>query len=1337
MEIERDNTVDVLILAATDCDLGASATAQDDPADAAEPVPQESDAGALLAGSEPNDSPELFETTEASAGPIGGEAAPGIETTVQAAETSFCATFYRGFYGDLQMMSAAAAEAHWLKLGKREGRYGHPADVIRYFAAKGVNLPTDFDAEMYGLVNPGLRARLKTELALTAHYMGVGRSAGLQYKPDDPLFVRELYFEDRSSYGQALWAAVRRDEAPFDPTIKDLFARVGVSSTEFLTLFNVSDYICLHPGLGLTNRSQCLHHFAVRGLDALAPIALDYVFEPDFYRLTNGELAALSDQEAYRHWLTTGLARREAPNAARFLQNLGLLETGRFPPGFIPKLYAAANPDLQGRLGSDWRLLQHCVINGIAEARPGCQLSRQTIDLFRAAADKQAVVGSLETARRIYQEVLTLEPRHVMALRHFADCLLRLSDWFNAARVYDDTIRAGFSTIWTYLNLATCYVNMRRWRDAAMVVQQAQRDRSGDLGIQKRLREICRTGFEAQRTEALWLAEEGFAAQARARMKEAVELLALQLPAPALAVGAARPSDGTSGGAKSRKEIRNIAIVADVGLAQCRFYRVDQKVAQLMRLGITVRLFNYTQSLTEFYQNLPSMQAVIFYRVPATPEIVDAIAAVRRAELPSFYEIDDLMFDDRFFPDSFESYGGQITPALYATLVVGTESLKAAMALCDYALASTRALADRMAPFVRSGQAFVHRNAFHAPHEQAMAAPRTRRADDRVRLFYGTGTKAHNEDFEQNLAPALARILTEFPKTQLVVMGYLTLPRALSAFGDLVMLVEPVWDIGAYWRILGRMDINLAVLNPGPVADCKSEIKWLEAAMLGVPSIVTPTKTYADVGVDGETLVFATTAEGWYEALQRLVSDEAERVRIGAAARAVALADYAMPAMARGLRGILDSVTQIPAGGASRKRVLLVNVFFPPQAVGGATRVVADNVADLQRLYGDRLEIEVFTGIEGSAQPYCLSSYVWNGIRVTGVTTPDDPKIDQRLFDDQMGTAFSSCLDRFRPDIIHFHCIQRLTIAICEVARTRGIPYFVTVHDGWWISDTQFLVDSCGALDVYDYAAPMAELARHGVDRFSRMTRLTETLSEAAGVLAVSESFAALYERCGLPRLRVIENGVPAITFAARSPSPSGRVRLAHVGGVSLHKGYNVLKAAVMGAAFTNLEILIVDHALQLGIEQSASWGRTPVRFRGKVPQAEVADLYRDVDVLVAPSVWPESYGLVVREALQAGCWVVTSDRGALSQDVVPGCGHVVPVETYHALQQVLAEIDANPQRYLGPIESRPVLRTAADQAAELGRLYLETAQAASPELPVKPSPRPRHRPRLEIEASL
>jgi glycosyltransferase involved in cell wall biosynthesis/tetratricopeptide (TPR) repeat protein len=1230
----------------------------------------------------------------------------------------FSPAFYVGFYADLRDKTAKEAEIHWRTLGMAEGRYGSAQQVIDDHAAKGSHLPTDFDARLYRLLLPrSVRGRIKTELDAAAHYIAVGRNAGLRYKPDDPAFFRALYGDDASPYSRIALAAVRREEADIDQSATAMFARVGIRSVTFLRFFDVSDYVCLNAGLGLHNRAHCLHHFAEHGLRKLAPIALDYRFDADFYRSTNLEIAALSDQEAYRHWLNIGLDRGESPNRARFLHKLGLLETGQYPRGFVPAIYAAANPDLAETIVGDWRLLQHCINNGIAERRPGCQLSRENVDICRAAADFQAVEGRLEAAKAIYQEVLALEPGHVLGLRHFADCLLRLGDWYNAALLYEQTIRSNLSTTWTYLNLATCYVSLKRWGAAAAALLPIQQRQPGDLGIRNRLRTICRSGFEAIRDEALWLAAAGFEQQGRQRMAEAVAVLSLQ------AAGA------PAGLATASRDIGRIAIIADTGLPQCRFYRLDQKLAQLGLIGIEAELYDFQQSLDGFHQRLPSFQAVIFYRVPATPETIEAIDAVRRAAIPSFYEIDDLMFEADHFPDSFESYGGQISRDLYATLVTGTEALRAAMALCDYGLASTGPLAERMGRVVRSGQAFVHRNALHAPHEKMMAAAPVRGNDGTIHLFYGTGTKAHNADFEHHLTPAVARILAEFPAVKLVIVGYLVLPPSLAPFADQIMLIPPVWEIEAYWQILAGMDINLAVLKPGLVADCKSEIKWLEAAMLGIPSIVTPTATYCDVVADGETALFATTPEEWYRAIRRLVVSQKERSRIGGAARAAACDTYAMPAMARNLRSIFKSVTEAPTAGMPRKRILVVNVFFPPQAVGGATRVVSDNVLDLHRLYGDQLEIEVFTAIEGSVEPYRLSTYLWNGIRVTGVTTPDEPDIDARIADERMGVAFASCLDRFRPDAIHFHCIQRLTLTLCDVARARAIPYYVTVHDGWWISDTQFLVDSCGALDIYDYSDPMAELARHGAERFIRMTHCAKALSGAAKVLAVSESFAALYERCGVRNVAVVRNGVPAVTLAPRSVSPRGRVRLAHVGGVSLHKGYNVFKSAVMLSDFKNLEILVVDHALQRGIEHRATWANTPVCFRGKVPQAEVADLYRDIDVLIAPSVWPESYGLVVREALQAGCWVVTSDRGALGQEVEAGCGHVVSVDTYEELQAVLRMIDANPERYLGPIETRPVLRTAQDQAVELAALYLGTGEPATREaVPPARAPAPRRR---------
>jgi glycosyltransferase involved in cell wall biosynthesis len=46
---------------------------------------------------------------------------------------------------------------------------------------------------------------------------------------------------------------------------------------------------------------------------------------------------------------------------------------------------------------------------------------------------------------------------------------------------------------------------------------------------------------------------------------------------------------------------------------------------------------------------------------------------------------------------------------------------------------------------------------------------------------------------------------------------------------------------------------------------------------------------------------------------------------------------------------------------------------------------------------------------------------------------------------------------------------------------------------------------------------------------------------------------------------------------------------------------------------------------------------------------------YASQDVLIAPSIWPESFGLVTREALAAGLWVIASRAGALAEPIQDG----------------------------------------------------------------------------------
>jgi glycosyltransferase involved in cell wall biosynthesis len=68
---------------------------------------------------------------------------------------------------------------------------------------------------------------------------------------------------------------------------------------------------------------------------------------------------------------------------------------------------------------------------------------------------------------------------------------------------------------------------------------------------------------------------------------------------------------------------------------------------------------------------------------------------------------------------------------------------------------------------------------------------------------------------------------------------------------------------------------------------------------------------------------------------------------------------------------------------------------------------------------------------------------------------------------------------------------------------------------------------------------------------------------------------------------------------------------------------------------------------------------------------------------MVVPSLWPESFGLVAREASLLGLWVVASAAGGLSGTVIEGeSGHVFAPGDSERFQNILAELDRDWKKY-------------------------------------------------------
>ena len=142
----------------------------------------------------------------------------------------------------------------------------------------------------------------------------------------------------------------------------------------------------------------------------------------------------------------------------------------------------------------------------------------------------------------------------------------------------------------------------------------------------------------------------------------------------------------------------------------------------------------------------------------------------------------------------------------------------------------------------------------------------------------------------------------------------------------------------------------------------------------------------------------------------------------------------------------------------------------------------------------------------------------------------------------------------------------------------------------------------------------------------------------------------------------------------------------------------------------------MVDGSLAPGETVETTWGTTPVTLTGPYPQSEVGELYGQLNVLLAPSTWPESYGLVTREALSCGLWVVASDLGAIGEGVVDGRnGYTIDTRTTAELKRILHHLNEHHDRYSHAAEKcGPALRQADEQAQELHSIYWGVADAVS-----------------------
>ena len=304
-----------------------------------------------------------------------------------------------------------------------------------------------------------------------------------------------------------------------------------------------------------------------------------------------------------------------------------------------------------------------------------------------------------------------------------------------------------------------------------------------------------------------------------------------------------------------------------------RRYRALHLYQQLTLLGIPTRVTHLVDPRLPAWMEQADL--IIVHRAAANRSLERGLGAARQRGSLVLADTDDLVFD----PEMFEYIHNPEFSDPVRTRLYREEMLRhrRTLELCAGALVSTEYLAGQVEKLGIPTR--VHRNAVSLEMWELGRGPELRPAVSPQRLVigYASGSPTHNRDFAL-VQPVLQEFLSAHPQAELRLIGFLDLDASWERLSNQVhrFPLRPWRELPAW---LAELDLNLAPLEAdNPFSLSKSEIKWLEAALVSVPTIASRTPAFESAIHPGENGWLAGTADEWRAALEQALEPGLRRL---------------------------------------------------------------------------------------------------------------------------------------------------------------------------------------------------------------------------------------------------------------------------------------------------------------------------------------------------------------------------------------------------------------------------------------------------------------------------
>ena len=326
---------------------------------------------------------------------------------------------------------------------------------------------------------------------------------------------------------------------------------------------------------------------------------------------------------------------------------------------------------------------------------------------------------------------------------------------------------------------------------------------------------------------------------------------------------------------------RQIAMIADLNLPQCRKYRVEQLAGFWRARGVEFEFAHY-EDIPRATRIMQSATHLMEYRLRTGAASEMLRYEARRLRLPILYDLDDPLFS----VSAYETYQNMdaLNPAMKAHFVAEAPKYLSMMNGADILSVSTPGMAAHTGLY--SGRpVYLRRNFADAETLNAgsHAALENIPGHGLFRVAFASGSQGHEIDLGQIMTPLSEFILAD-ENRRLLLIGHFDVSHLPEEMKTRIETVK-FSDYPSYLSALRQANCAIMPLCDDIFNQCKSAVRVLDAAAVGVPSIVGHVGDLSQVVRSGQTGFVVPDENGWIDALKDLAADPLATRRMGQAAR--------------------------------------------------------------------------------------------------------------------------------------------------------------------------------------------------------------------------------------------------------------------------------------------------------------------------------------------------------------------------------------------------------------------------------------------------------------------